>query len=42
MDLINAQFRQKECPYFKSKRGLFLNLITRKEWVFQKQLDLTL
>lgn len=36
MDLINAQFKQKEYPYFKNQRGLFLNLITRKEWGFSK------
>lgn len=36
MDLINAQFFQKDCPYFKNKYGLFLNLITRKDWRFSK------
>ncbi len=36
MDLINAQLFQKDCPYFKNKYGLFLNLITRKDWGFSK------
>lgn len=36
MDLINAQLFQKDCPYFKNKCGLFLNLITRKDWGFSK------
>lgn len=36
MDLIDAQLFQKDCPYFKNKYGLFLNLITRKDWGFSK------
>lgn len=36
MDLINAQLFQKDCPYFKNKYGLFLNLLTRKDWGFSK------
>ncbi len=36
MDLINAQLNQKEVPYFKTPKGLFLNLMTRRDWNFSK------